>query len=86
MGADKTVAEHFSPHTTTYQSPPTPASLYPQYTGQFSRFDNPSTEQDWAMRQAGEERLKTLLSHAQGSGITYGRQYVLMSTNAGVND
>jgi len=38
------------------------------------------------MRQAGEERLKTLLSHAQGSGITYGQQYVLMSTNAGVHD
>jgi hypothetical protein len=65
------VAEHFSPHTRTYQSPPTPSSLYPQHATQFNRFDNPQTEQDWTMRQAGEHRLRVMLEQAQASGATY---------------
>jgi hypothetical protein len=28
------------------------------------------------MRQAGEDRLKAMLSQAQGNGMTYGQQYV----------
>jgi hypothetical protein len=65
------VAEHFSPHTKTYQSPPTPSSLYPQHATQFNRFDNPQSEQDWMMRQAGEQRLRMMLEQAQASGATY---------------
>lgn len=72
-----TVAEHFSAHTRTYQSPPTPSSLYPQHVGQFSRFVTPQNAQDWAMRQAGEQRLRVMLEQSQASGNTYSHLYVL---------
>ncbi|OCF60187.1 hypothetical protein L486_02867 [Kwoniella mangroviensis CBS 10435] len=66
------VAQHLSPHTTTY--PPTPSSsdLYPQYSDILSRLDNPTTVEDWAMRQAAEARLRELMSNS--TGHRYSRQ------------
>jgi hypothetical protein len=73
------VAEHFSPHTTTYQEPPTPSSLYPQHAEQFGRMDKPQSAQDWMMRQASERMLREMLSGAQQRGETYSRMYVACS-------
>ncbi|WVQ82810.1 hypothetical protein IAT38_004942 [Cryptococcus sp. DSM 104549] len=62
------VAQHLAPHTATYPPQQSSGELYPQYTQVFSRLDNPSTIEDWAMRQAAEARIREAL----GSG---GRGY-----------
>nr|XP_019013987.1 uncharacterized protein I206_00064 [Kwoniella pini CBS 10737]OCF52768.1 hypothetical protein I206_00064 [Kwoniella pini CBS 10737] len=56
------VAEHLSPHTTTYLPFPSSSELYPQYAEVFNRLDNPTTIEDWAMQQAAEARLREALS------------------------
>ncbi|WVW81234.1 hypothetical protein I302_103225 [Kwoniella bestiolae CBS 10118] len=64
------VAQHLSPHTTTY--PPTPSSsdLYPQYSQILNRLGNPTTIEDWAMRQAAEARLREILSDTRGNSYS----------------
>ncbi|WVQ94119.1 hypothetical protein IAU59_001197 [Kwoniella sp. CBS 9459] len=64
------VAEHISPHTHTYIPSTSSSDLYPQYSQTFTAMDNPTTVEDWAMRQAAEARLREALSRT-GQGYTY---------------
>ncbi|WWC90225.1 uncharacterized protein L201_005158 [Kwoniella dendrophila CBS 6074] len=65
------VAQHFSSHTTTYLPTASSLDLYPQYNGFFDRLDNPTTIEDWAMRQAAEARLRESLSDNRRNSYLY---------------
>ncbi|WWC57550.1 uncharacterized protein I303_100082 [Kwoniella dejecticola CBS 10117] len=64
------VAEHLSPHTTTYLPSPSSSDLYPQYNEVFRKLDNPTTIEDWAMQQAAEARLREALNDARVNSYT----------------
>ncbi|WRT63186.1 uncharacterized protein IL334_000089 [Kwoniella shivajii] len=61
------VAQHLSSHTTTYLPPASSSDLYPQYNSILNRLDNPTTIEDWAMRQAAEARLREVLRDQRSS-------------------